>query len=91
MADALGFDGLWLNDEHFQGSNLDVEGRRCLSPLILAAAIVARKASDWLFCAPRPAPSSRRGEVPDAALNHHRPSGGDSRSCRGKRIEDEFS
>ena len=35
-AEALGFDGLWLNEEHFQGSDIEVEGRRCHSPLILA-------------------------------------------------------
>jgi hypothetical protein len=32
MADSLGFDALWLNEEHFQGSNLEIEGRRCPSP-----------------------------------------------------------
>lgn len=37
-----GFDGLWLNEEHFQGSIVEVEGRRCHSPLILAGAILAR-------------------------------------------------
>ncbi|HEX2841354.1 LLM class flavin-dependent oxidoreductase [Hyphomicrobium sp.] len=37
-----GFDGLWLNEEHFQGSIVEVEGRRCHSPLILASAILAR-------------------------------------------------
>jgi len=42
MADSLGFEGLWLNEEHFQGSNLEIEGRRCLSPLVLAGAILAR-------------------------------------------------
>lgn len=41
-AERLGFDGLWLNEEHFQGSNLAAEGRRCLSPTILASAILAR-------------------------------------------------
>lgn len=41
-AEALGFDGLWLNEEHFQGSVVEVEGRRCHSPLILAAAMLAR-------------------------------------------------
>jgi alkanesulfonate monooxygenase SsuD/methylene tetrahydromethanopterin reductase-like flavin-dependent oxidoreductase (luciferase family) len=41
-AEALGFDGLWLNEEHFQGSIVEVEGRRCHSPLILASAILAR-------------------------------------------------
>ncbi|MGC4085580.1 MAG: LLM class flavin-dependent oxidoreductase [Vicinamibacterales bacterium] len=40
--EALGFDGLWLNEEHFQGSDLETEGRRCLSPLVLAGAILAR-------------------------------------------------
>lgn len=41
-AEALGFDALWLNEEHFQGSIVEVEGRRCHSPLIMAAAILAR-------------------------------------------------
>jgi len=41
-AEALGFDGLWLNEEHFQGSVVELEGRRCHSPLILASAILAR-------------------------------------------------
>lgn len=40
--EALGFAGVWLNEEHFQGSIVEVEGRRCHSPLILASAIVAR-------------------------------------------------
>ena len=34
--EALGFDAIWLNEEHFQGSIVEVEGRRCHSPLILA-------------------------------------------------------
>lgn len=38
--EALGFDALWLNEEHFNGSRNG--GRRCLSPLILAAAIAGR-------------------------------------------------
>lgn len=37
-----GFDALWLNEEHFQGSIVEVEGRRCHSPLILASAVLAR-------------------------------------------------
>jgi len=41
-AEALGFEGLWLNEEHFQGSVVEVEGRRCHSPLILASALAAR-------------------------------------------------
>ena len=41
-AEALGFEALWLNEEHFQGSIVEVEGRRCHSPLILASAILAR-------------------------------------------------
>jgi alkanesulfonate monooxygenase SsuD/methylene tetrahydromethanopterin reductase-like flavin-dependent oxidoreductase (luciferase family) len=41
-AEQLGFHALWLNEEHFQGSLVEVEGRRCLSPLILAGAIAAR-------------------------------------------------
>jgi alkanesulfonate monooxygenase SsuD/methylene tetrahydromethanopterin reductase-like flavin-dependent oxidoreductase (luciferase family) len=40
--EALGFTGVWLNEEHFQGSIVEVEGRRCHSPLILASAILAR-------------------------------------------------
>jgi alkanesulfonate monooxygenase SsuD/methylene tetrahydromethanopterin reductase-like flavin-dependent oxidoreductase (luciferase family) len=40
--EALGFTGIWLNEEHFQGSIVEVEGRRCHSPLILASAILAR-------------------------------------------------
>jgi alkanesulfonate monooxygenase SsuD/methylene tetrahydromethanopterin reductase-like flavin-dependent oxidoreductase (luciferase family) len=40
--EALGFDAIWLNEEHFQGSIVEVEGRRCLSPIVLAAAILAR-------------------------------------------------
>lgn len=42
LAETLGFDGLWLNEEHFQGSDLETEGRRCLSPLVLAGAVLAR-------------------------------------------------
>jgi alkanesulfonate monooxygenase SsuD/methylene tetrahydromethanopterin reductase-like flavin-dependent oxidoreductase (luciferase family) len=41
-AEVLGFDALWLNEEHFQGSVVEVEGRRCLSPLVLAGALAAR-------------------------------------------------
>lgn len=41
-AEELGYDALWINEEHFQGSIVAVEGRRCLSPLILASAILAR-------------------------------------------------
>jgi alkanesulfonate monooxygenase SsuD/methylene tetrahydromethanopterin reductase-like flavin-dependent oxidoreductase (luciferase family) len=40
--EALGFEAMWLNEEHFQGSIVEVEGRRCHSPLILAAAMLAR-------------------------------------------------
>jgi alkanesulfonate monooxygenase SsuD/methylene tetrahydromethanopterin reductase-like flavin-dependent oxidoreductase (luciferase family) len=40
--EALGFDAVWINEEHFQGSIIEVEGRRCHSPLILASAILAR-------------------------------------------------
>jgi alkanesulfonate monooxygenase SsuD/methylene tetrahydromethanopterin reductase-like flavin-dependent oxidoreductase (luciferase family) len=40
--EALGFEAMWLNEEHFQGSIVEVEGRRCHSPLILASAILAR-------------------------------------------------
>lgn len=42
FADELGFAGLWINEEHFQGSLVEDEGRRCLSPVTLAAAIAAR-------------------------------------------------
>jgi alkanesulfonate monooxygenase SsuD/methylene tetrahydromethanopterin reductase-like flavin-dependent oxidoreductase (luciferase family) len=38
----LGFDAIWLNEEHFQGSIIEVEGRRCHSPLVLASAILSR-------------------------------------------------
>lgn len=41
LGDDLGFEGLWLNEEHFQGGHTPEEGRRCLSPLILAAALAA--------------------------------------------------
>jgi alkanesulfonate monooxygenase SsuD/methylene tetrahydromethanopterin reductase-like flavin-dependent oxidoreductase (luciferase family) len=39
-AEELGFDGLWFNEQHFQG--IEQDGRRCLSPLMLAAAVAAR-------------------------------------------------
>lgn len=39
----LGYDALWLNEEHFQGGRGGgADGRRCLSPLILASAMLAR-------------------------------------------------
>lgn len=38
--ESLGFDALWLNEEHFQGGGDD--GRTCLSPIPLAAALLAR-------------------------------------------------
>lgn len=39
----LGYDALWLNEEHFQsGAGGGADGRRCLSPLILASAMLAR-------------------------------------------------
>src|SRR5690606_12570218 len=41
-ADALGFTGLWLNEEHFQAPNEDGRGRLCLAPVTFAAAILAR-------------------------------------------------
>jgi alkanesulfonate monooxygenase SsuD/methylene tetrahydromethanopterin reductase-like flavin-dependent oxidoreductase (luciferase family) len=41
-AEELGFHALWLNEEHFQGSIVEVEGRRCHSPIVLASAILAR-------------------------------------------------
>lgn len=44
-AEALGFVGLWLNEEHYQGGTIEEEGRRCLSPVPLAAAILARTTS----------------------------------------------
>lgn len=40
QAEALGFEGLWINEQHFQAEETD--GRRCLSPLMLAASIAAR-------------------------------------------------
>ncbi|WP_244635409.1 LLM class flavin-dependent oxidoreductase [Methylosinus sp. C49] len=40
--EALGFDAMWINEEHFQGSIIEVEGRRCHSPIALAAAMLAR-------------------------------------------------
>ncbi|MBG0808392.1 LLM class flavin-dependent oxidoreductase [Methylosinus sp. H3A] len=40
--EALGFDAIWINEEHFQGSIIEVEGRRCHSPIALAAAVLAR-------------------------------------------------
>lgn len=43
LAEELGYNALWLNEEHFQGGEGGgADGRRCLSPLILAAAILAR-------------------------------------------------
>src|SRR5215469_11308535 len=42
FAEELGFAGLWLNEEHYQGGTIEEEGRRCLSPVPLAAAILAR-------------------------------------------------
>jgi len=42
QAEALGYDALWINEEHFQGSIVEVEGRRCHSPIVLASAILAR-------------------------------------------------
>lgn len=41
-AEALGFESIWINEEHFQGGTDPREGRTCLSPLILAAAMAAR-------------------------------------------------
>lgn len=38
----LGYAGLWINEEHFQGSFIEAEGRRCLSPIVLASAMLAR-------------------------------------------------
>jgi alkanesulfonate monooxygenase SsuD/methylene tetrahydromethanopterin reductase-like flavin-dependent oxidoreductase (luciferase family) len=43
FVEALGYDALWLNEEHFQGgAGGGADGRRCLSPLILASAMLAR-------------------------------------------------
>jgi alkanesulfonate monooxygenase SsuD/methylene tetrahydromethanopterin reductase-like flavin-dependent oxidoreductase (luciferase family) len=42
LAERLGFDALWINEEHFQGSFIEIEGRRCLSPVTLASAMLAR-------------------------------------------------
>ncbi len=44
-AEALGFQSIWINEEHFQGGTNPREGRTCLSPQILAAAMVARTRS----------------------------------------------
>ncbi|ULA62628.1 MAG: LLM class flavin-dependent oxidoreductase [Nitrospira sp.] len=41
LAEQLGFDALWINEEHFQGPS-GGRGRRCLSPVVLAAAFAAR-------------------------------------------------
>lgn len=41
-AETWGFQSLWINEEHFQGGTNAREGRTCLSPLILAAAIAGR-------------------------------------------------
>lgn len=43
FVEELGYDALWLNEEHFQGgAGGGADGRRCLSPLVLASAILAR-------------------------------------------------
>jgi alkanesulfonate monooxygenase SsuD/methylene tetrahydromethanopterin reductase-like flavin-dependent oxidoreductase (luciferase family) len=42
LADDLGFECLWINEEHFQGGTNPEEGRRCLSPIVLASALAAR-------------------------------------------------
>ncbi len=43
LVEELGYDAMWLNEEHFQGgAGGGLDGRRCLSPLILASAILAR-------------------------------------------------
>jgi len=39
-AEKLGFESLWLNEEHFQNTK-DGEGRLCLSPIVTASAIAA--------------------------------------------------
>ena len=41
LAEELGFDSLWFNEEHFQNVK-NGEGRLCLSPIIAAAAVAAR-------------------------------------------------
>ncbi|MEX5219206.1 MAG: LLM class flavin-dependent oxidoreductase [Nitrospira sp.] len=41
VAEAAGFDSLWLNEEHFQEPR-DGRGRLCLSPLIVAAQLAAQ-------------------------------------------------
>ncbi|ULA60658.1 MAG: Flavin-dependent oxidoreductase, F420-dependent methylene-tetrahydromethanopterin reductase [Nitrospira sp.] len=41
MAEAAGFDSIWLNEEHFQRPQ-DGRGRFCLSPLIAAAQLVGQ-------------------------------------------------
>lgn len=39
-AEARGFDGIWINEEHFQAPS-DGIGRLCLSPVVLAATLAA--------------------------------------------------
>ncbi len=41
MAEAAGFDSLWINEEHFQQPR-DGRGRICLSPLIVASQLAAQ-------------------------------------------------
>jgi len=40
FAEQLGFDSLWLNEEHFQNKK-NGDGRLCLSPIVAASAIAA--------------------------------------------------
>ncbi|MFG1347720.1 LLM class flavin-dependent oxidoreductase [Xanthobacter autotrophicus DSM 431] len=42
LADDLGYECLWINEEHFQGGTNPEEGRRCLSPIVVATALAAR-------------------------------------------------
>ena len=39
--EALGFDAVWIHEEHFQGSIIEVEERRCPSSPFLASAFGA--------------------------------------------------
>ncbi|MBX3331809.1 MAG: LLM class flavin-dependent oxidoreductase [Nitrospira sp.] len=40
-AEQLGFHGIWINEEHFQGP-IGGKGRLCLSPVVLAAALASQ-------------------------------------------------
>lgn len=42
LADGLGYTALWINEEHFQRSDITGRGRRCLSPVVLAAMLAGQ-------------------------------------------------